>query len=310
MVEIKGTLFTGVYDNKTDKVIELPSFEHFENALYKMSEKPRDKKEDSELMSPATYIPNTTRANDNVLNWAGWCAVDVDDANIAVDLKDYVATKVGNNYCICYSTASSTELFPKFRLVFPLTEYVQRENIKHFWYALNKELGEVGDIQTKDLSRMYYLPAKYKDKYNFIFTHTGSYMDPNVIMSKHEYVEKSGNTMFDKLPKAMQDAMMEHMKNKLTNTQVKWTSYKDCPFFPKQLEEQYRTISGSGWYHKMYQIMVALAGNAIKNNYPITATEIAYLCRELDIDTGNWYEKRPLDKEAERALEYVYKNQF
>ena len=310
MVEIKGTLFTGVYDNKTDKVIELPSFEHFENALYKMSEKPRDKKEDSELMSPATYIPNTTRANDNVLNWAGWCAVDVDDANIAVDLKDYVATKVGNNYCICYSTASSTELFPKFRLVFPLTEYVQRENIKHFWYALNKELGEVGDIQTKDLSRMYYLPAKYKDKYNFIFTHTGSYMDPNIIMSKHEYVEKSGNTMFDKLPKAMQDAMMEHMKNKLTNTQVKWTSYKDCPFFPKQLEEQYRTISGSGWYHKMYQIMVALAGNAIKNNYPITATEIAYLCRELDIDTGNWYEKRPLDKEAERALEYVYKNQF
>jgi len=201
-------------------------------------------------------------------------------------------------------------MFPKFRLVFPLTEYVQRENIKHFWYALNKELGEVGDIQTKDLSRMYYLPAKYKDKYNFIFTHTGSYMDPNVIMSKHEYVEKSGNTMFDKLPKAMQDAMMEHMKNKLTNTQVKWTSYKDCPFFPKQLEEQYRTISGSGWYHKMYQIMVALAGNAIKNNYPITATEIAYLCRELDIDTGNWYEKRPLDKEAERALEYVYKNQF
>ena len=310
MVEIKGTLFTGVYDNKTDKIIELPSFEHFENALYKMSEKPRDKKEDSELMSPATYIPNTTRANDNVLNWAGWCAVDVDDANIAVDLKDYVATKVGDNYCICYSTASSTELFPKFRLVFPLTEYVQRENIKHFWYALNKELGEVGDIQTKDLSRMYYLPAKYKDKYNFIFTHTGSYMDPNVIMSKHEYVEKSGNTMFDKLPKAMQDAMMEHMKNKLTNTQVKWTSYKDCPFFPKQLEEQYRTISGSGWYHKMYQIMVALAGNAIKNNYPITATEIAYLCRELDIDTGNWYEKRPLDKEAERALEYVYKNQF
>ena len=310
MVEIKGTLFTGVYDNKTDKVIELPSFEHFENALYKMSEKPRDKKEDSELMSPATYIPNTTRANDNVLNWAGWCAVDVDDANIAVDLKDYVATKVGDNYCICYSTASSTEMFPKFRLVFPLTEYVQREKIKHFWYALNKELGEVGDIQTKDLSRMYYLPAKYKDKYNFIFTHTGSYMDPNVIMSKHEYVEKSGNTMFDKLPKAMQDAMMEHMKNKLTNTQVKWTSYKDCPFFPKQLEEQYRTISGSGWYHKMYQIMVALAGNAIKNNYPITATEIAYLCRELDIDTGNWYEKRPLDKEAERALEYVYKNQF
>ena len=306
-MEIKGTLFTGVYDNKTDKVIELPSFQHFENALYKMSEKQRDKKEDSELMSPATYIKGTTRANDNVLNWAGWCAVDVDDYT---GKYEDIQNVYSDHKYVCYSTASSRENIPKFRLVFPLTEHIDRENIKHFWFALNKELGEVGDIQTKDLSRMYYLPAQYKDAFNFIFTHDGPIMDPNVIMSKHEYVEKSGNTMFDKLPKAMQDAMMEHMKNKLTNTEVKWTSYRDCPFFPKQLESEYKTISGTGWYHKMYQIMIALAGNAIKNNYPISAKEIAYLCRELDIDTGNWYEKRPLDKEAERALEYVYKNQF
>ena len=64
-------------------------------------------------------------------------------------------------------------------------------------------------------------------------------------------------------------------------------------------------------YHQLDFGQITLGElNAIKNNYPITATEIAYLCRELDIDTGNWYEKRPLDKEAERALEYVYKNQF
>ena len=108
----------------------------------------------------------------------------------------------------------------------------------------------------------------------------------------------------------MQEAMMEHVKSKLTNTEIKWTGYKDCPFFPKQLESEYKVISGTGWYHKMYQIMVALAGNAIKSGYPITSNEIAYLCRELDFDTGNWYAKRPLDKEAERALDYVYKNQL
>ena len=56
--------------------------------------------------------------------------------------------------------------------------------------------------------------------------------------------------------------------------------------------------------------MVALAGNAIQAKYPINAKEIAYLCRELDLETGNWYEKRNLDTEAERALEYVYKNSF
>jgi len=32
------------------------------------------------------------------------------------------------------------------------------------------------------------------------------------------------------------------------------------------------------------------------------------MCRELDSETGNWYAHRPMDKEADRALEYVYKN--
>jgi hypothetical protein len=94
----------------------------------------------------------------------------------------------------------------------------------------------------------------------------------------------------------------------MDNTNVVWTSYRDCPFFPRNLEAEYRTISNTGWYHKMYQIMVAIAGNAVKKQYPITAAEISKMCRELDIETGNWYKNRPIDKEADRALEYVYKN--
>ena len=57
----------------------------------------------------------------------------------------------------------------------------------------------------------------------------------------------------------------------------------------------------------MYQIMVAVAGNAVKSKYPISVEEITNLCREFDIDNGNWYKKRPFTKEADRALEYVYK---
>ena len=82
----------------------------------------------------------------------------------------------------------------------------------------------------------------------------------------------------------------------------------DCPFFPKKLSIEYKTIADGGWYYKMYQIMVATAGNATSKQYPITASEIASLCRELDLENGNWYENRPIEKEADRALEYVYKN--
>ena len=54
--------------------------------------------------------------------------------------------------------------------------------------------------------------------------------------------------------------------------------------------------------------MIAVAGNAVSKGYPISASQIAQMCTELDMETGNWYENRPLNKEADRALEYKYRN--
>ena len=54
--------------------------------------------------------------------------------------------------------------------------------------------------------------------------------------------------------------------------------------------------------------MVAIAGNAVTRQYPISAKEIAELCKQFDMDTGRWYESRPLESEADRAIEYVYRN--
>ena len=53
--------------------------------------------------------------------------------------------------------------------------------------------------------------------------------------------------------------------------------------------------------------MVSTAGTAISKGYPITAKEIEFLMRDLDNDTCNWYLKRPIDKEAERAIEFVFR---
>jgi len=306
---ISLTVFKNIYDNKTNKRIDLKDFDAFEDALYGLSKIERKSKNDADLISPATYKPDTTRKNDNVLEWSGWCAVDVDDFIFEGDLHDHLV-RVFNDYrFVCYSTASSTVDLPKFRLVFPLTTAVRNGEIKAFWYALQTELGDLGDKQTKDLSRMYYIPGKYADAHNFIFSHHGGeFIDPQVLINKHPMAQKTGTSFIDRLPEAMQKQIIEHRKSKLENTDIHWSSYRDCPFFPKKLENEYRLINNTGWYHKMFQIMVALAGNAIKKEYPISAHEISKLCRELDMDTGNWYENRPLDKEADRALEYVYKN--
>jgi len=300
---ISLTIFDNVYDNKTVKRMDYESFEQFESVLYRLAEGNKyETKKQAPLISPATYIPNSTRANDNVVAWGGFGILDID--NFTGDIKEIESQYEQYKY-VCYSTASSTITNPKFRLVFPLTEWVEKEKIKHFWYALNQEIGDIADAQTKDLSRMYYVPSQYKNSFNFIFSHEGDVMDPNELMVRHKYPVQSEG-FFDRLPDAIKKGLMEHRKAQLNNTNITWTGYKDCPFVNQKKIQEYKGLN-DGWYYAMYQLMVSIAGNAISKGYPITSKEIEYLIRDLDADTGNWYEKRPINKEAERAIEFVFR---
>jgi hypothetical protein len=302
------TLFKSIFDNKTNKRIDFGEYADFEKLLFDLSKELRKDKKSAPLISPAIYKENTTRANDNVLGWAGWCAVDVDEYVFSDNLVEDLLLHYGKWNHVIYSTASSTLKQPKFRVVFPLTIHVPKEKIKHFWYALNKELGDVGDPQTKDLSRMYYVPGQYEGAYNFLYNNiNGIDMNPYDIMSKHDYVERSGS-LLDNLPPEMRAQVLSHRKNEMTNTNVTWSNYRDCPFVNKKLVKEYNEITDTGWYTKMYAIMVSIAGNAIRKKYPITAQEITTLCKEIDYENGNWYKSRPFNKEADRAIEFVYGN--
>lgn len=308
----KLTMFKNQWDNKTHRVLSFPTWTKFETYFHKLAKEKGQKggPNSSPLISPATYTPDSTRANKNVICWNSWAAVDVDDYTFSspYNIEGELADKFGHYHYLCYSTASSRPEHPKFRLVFPLTCNVEADRIKHFWYALNSELGEMGDKQTKDLSRMFYVPADYPGAYNFIFSNEADHMDPDALMAKWPYEEKSGKSFLDRLPDAWKEQIIEHRKSQLENTNVYWTTYEDCPFWPRHLAMEYRAIAGTGWYRKMYQIMVALGGNAIKKGYPITAKQIADMCKQFDNDTGKWYENRPMELEADRALEYVYRN--
>jgi hypothetical protein len=307
-VEYSLTLFKSIFDNKTQKRMDFTSYYQFENLLFELAQQKRKDKKSAPLISPAVYVEDTTRANSNVIGWAGWCAVDVDNLVFDGNLEKELLDRYGTWNHVIYSTASSTEKQPKFRIVFPLSKHVPKKSIKHFWFALNKELGDVGDPQTKDLSRMYYVPGKYEGAYNFIYNcFSGEDMNPLEIMSKHEYVEKTGS-LIDNLPREIRKQLLAHRKNEMTNTNVTWSNYRDCPFVNKKLVKEYNQITDTGWYVKMYSIMVSIAGNAIRKKYPITAAEITTLCKEIDYENGNWYRTRPFDKEADRAIEFVYGN--
>lgn len=304
------TVFKNQFDNKTHRRMDFESFDSLEKFLYKLSNRKLESKKDAELISPATYLPGTTRANKNVVNWGSWCAVDVDDYEFEGDIKDVLSNQYGHWRYICYSTASSSSVVPKFRLVFPIAQEVESDRIKHFWFALQCELNSIGDKQTKDLSRMYFVPADYAGANNFIFSNrSGGSINADELMAKWPYNEKQNSKDFlDRLPEAWKEQILEYRKNRLDNTDYVWSSYRDCPFWPKSLAAEYINISSTGWYRQMYRIMIAIAGKAVERGYPITASQIVDLCRQFDLETGNWYENRPMEVEANNALEYAYKN--
>lgn len=315
------TVFKSIFDNKTDTRVDFDTFEQFEKSLYHLSTLKGYKAKRGEftnkaspLISPAVYKPDTTRANANVIEWAGWAALDVDNATYDGDLESELARLYPTTYFVCYSTASSTRAAPKFRLVFPLARSVGEREIRHFWFALNTEFGMVGDTQTKDLSRMYYVPAVYPNAHNFIFTHRGDYLDVDNLLIKHPYNATITSTNFiDRLPPEMQQEVIKHRQQKLEESkrEVNWKSYADCPFVNRKLVSEYKTIAGqdgSGRYSMIYKIMTSIACNAVKSKYPITEYEIVDLVRELDRDTSNRYAKRPLNTEASRAIEFAYRN--
>lgn len=303
------TIFKSQFDNKTHRQMSFRTWDEFTALLYNLSKQPKKGKKDAELISPAVYEAGTTRANKNVLHWGGWAAVDVDDFTFEGELRDVLIDRFGDYNFVCYSTASSTLDLPKFRIVFELDTEIEQSSIKHFWYALNKEIGELGDEQTKDLSRMYYIPADYAGSNNFIFSNSGSPIDVSCLMAKWPYNSaRDSKNFLDRLPPELQEQVVAYRKNKLSETNYSWTSYHDCPFWPKNLALEYQTISNTGWYSKMYAIMVKIAGNATYRGYPITSQQIAEMCRQFDAEHGNWYENRPLETEADRALEYIYRN--
>jgi len=302
-----------VYDNKTHRRMDFASWDKFVNCLRKLSERKLNGKQDAELISPAIFKPDTTRKNDNVIAWAGWAAVDVDDIEIdRVSLEYELRKRFGHWTYICYSTASSTDSIPKFRLVFQLSSQVEADKIRHFWYALNSELDDLGDPQTKDLARMYYTPAVYNNADNFFFVNNSDPLDISYVLARWPYDDRrDAKSFLDKLPDAWREQVVEYRKGKLDNTSYIWSNYRDCPFVNKKLLKEYISMSftdGTGRYRMIYKLMISIAANAIEKQYPITASQIVELIRQIDRETANIYEKRPLDLEANNALEYAYKH--
>lgn len=299
--------------------MDLGSFDEFINVLRGLSQDYRKDKKSAPLISPAVYIDSeSSRKNVNVDQWGGWAAIDIDKHNFNTDqLEDQVREQFGKYNYVVYSTASSSVDTPKFRLVLELDQWINKDDIPKVWYALNEEIGQLNDQQTKDLSRMYYAPGMYKSAHNFFFVNSGAPINIDELLIKHSDAIKhnlrksKGGSFLDRLPDGVRESIINHRKDVLESAGKKysWNSYRDCPFVSKRLLQEYESISGvdgSGRYAMIYKMMVSIASSAIKREYPITEVQLIELIRQIDADNTNLYKKRRLDIEASRAISYAY----
>lgn len=311
-MEYSLTIFKSIFDNKTHRKMKFDNWSDVEKLFLDLSKKDGYKpkkgefKEGSPLISPAVYKEDEKRRNVNVTAWGGWAALDIDDYDCSFE---EVKKSFENIRHILYNSSSSTEDKPKFRVVLPFKRLIKADEIKHLWYALNSEFNSFADPQTKDLSRMYYVPAKYPGAYSFFTCNEDTEMiDVDALMRKHPFTNPVDNSFRSKLSEDLQNKLAKYRKEKLTNRDIKWNSYHDCPFVSREAVSQYKCITESGWYHAMYKIMVSIVAKAIKNSYPIQVHEVVSLCKEIDNETGGWYKSRPLNVEAQRAIDFGIHN--
>jgi len=306
------TIFENTYDNSTNKNVEFSTWNDFVLFIKKLSTVSYASKKDAPLISSAIYkSEESTRKNDNVLKWSQWIAIDIDSLQISFSkLKSVLFEKYEKYDFICHSTASSTEIHAKFRLIFHLSSEIPASLIKRFWYAINKELDNMIDQQTKDLSRMFYVPGQYTNAFNFIFVNSGEPIDPQELMNKHKPLEiKSAN----KSIKERTHSKLLRYKLSKSSSPKTWNHYSNCPFVNQKLVNEYKSIANidnSGRYLMIYKIMTSIASTAFLKGYNITNLEIESIIRDIDAETGNRYEKRNIALEAQRAIEFAMKSQF
>ena len=108
------------------------------------------------LWSPVEYDQGTTRGNRNV-RFVEALVVDMDG-------EAFDEARLDGLEWFAYSTYSHRLDDPHYHLVLPLAERVPASLWRVVWQELHDRIGLVGDPQTKDAARIFYLPQHAPDQ--------------------------------------------------------------------------------------------------------------------------------------------------
>jgi putative DNA primase/helicase len=107
------------------------------------------------LWSPVEYDQGTTRGNRNV-RFVEALVVDMDG-------EAFDHARLDGLEWFAYSTYSHSDSEPHYHLILPLAHKVPASLWRVVWAELHQRVGLVGDPQTKDVARIFYLPQHAPD---------------------------------------------------------------------------------------------------------------------------------------------------
>ncbi|WP_115746954.1 hypothetical protein [Escherichia coli] len=250
------------------------------------------------LISPAFYDNVVYRKNENVSGWS-FLALDFDDAtDITPEIAHQELTDMGWQHAI-YTTASSTEDNPKFRLFIPFARVVEPHEMDDVWASAFQMWGSLTDAQCKDKSRGYYIPGVYPGAVNKCY-----------LMRDGEAMSVEWLLASFPPPPPPTIAPVIHAKRATGPLSfVSWTGLHDCPLVKPAWVTEYTNLGSGGdqHYKVLYQFMIKVAGKAVRDGISLTPSELASLARQLDAaKDSRWYKQgRNFETEAQRAMLWV-----
>lgn len=137
------------------------------------SHKQVPEKTDAACWSSSTYKAGDKRGNKNVVA-ISMAVIDVDNG---LPVEILIKQIEGYAYHI-HSSFSHTLTNPKYRVILPLGQPIEAAEWNQTWLRINAWVGGINDPSTKDVGRIYFMPAcplHSKDK--FVFTGEGKLLN-------------------------------------------------------------------------------------------------------------------------------------
>jgi hypothetical protein len=125
-----------------------------------------------DLYSPVTYADGAKRGNAGVLQ-VNALVIDLDGEALDVALPN-----IAHLEFVAYTTFSHKADDPHWHLVLPLASPVPACDWSAVWHDAHQQIGLGGDIKTKDVARIFFLPQHAPDSVHQTLVNAGDWFVP------------------------------------------------------------------------------------------------------------------------------------